>query len=228
MIGKVAHVMPNVLAPIPWTHETSEFGSVWQWENPTFVVTVNGDMRSFYWTIADKSANPQGAPRPFADGTAASFEQAERSIRETIGKAYPPALGFRQYAGSLATTFVIGTGETIDLGTFEGRKVKVSVASREGEDEVYRGTAKVEHYELVLISGDEALRISPTYIMEIEPEGFGGPSMRPTTVSGTGNRTIQGRIEPGCNGTPGFMAGTVEHRGPICPIHEESNPQRPV
>lgn len=220
--------MSNVLAPIPWTHDTSEFGSVWQWENDTFLVTVNGDMRSFYWTIADKSANPDAAPRPFADGTAGSFEQAERSIREVIGKAYPPSLGFAKFAGALATTFVIGTGESVDLGSFVGRKVKVTVASREGPDEIYRGTAKVEHYELILISGDEALRISPSFLLGIEPEGFGGPSMRPTSVGTSGTRTIQGRKEPGCTGTPGFMAGTIEHRGPICPIHEETAQSHPL
>jgi len=220
--------MPNVLAPIPWTHETSEFGSVWQWDNPTFLVTVNGDMKSFYWTIADKSANPGSLPHPFADGTAGSFEQAERSIREVVGKAYPPSAGFRHFAGTLATTFTIGTGETVDLGVYEGRRVKVVVASREGEDETYRGCARVEHYELVLTSGDEALHIAPTFIMAIEAEGFGGPSLRPTNTAGAGSRTCQGQREPGCTGVPGFLAGTIDHHGALCPIHEEIAQSRPT
>ena len=214
-------MLPNGLAPIPWTHETSEFGSVWQWDNETFLVTVNGDMRSFYWTIADRSANPGAQPRPFADGTAGSFEQAERSLREVIGKAYPPSLGYGMYAGPLATTFTIGTGETVDLGNFTGRKVKVVVASREGADETYRGTARVEHYELVLIDGDEALRISPPFILSIEAEGFGGPAMRPSGTGASGTRTVQGRRDPGCTGSPGFLAGTIDHHGALCPIHEE-------
>lgn len=220
--------MPNVLTPIPWTHDASEFGSLWRWENHAFLVTVNGDMRSYYWTLADKSAHPGEAPRPLADGNAATFEQAERSIRETIGKAYPPAMGFRHYAGALATTFVIGTGQSVDLGVFEGRKVQVTVAAQEGPDETYQGTAKIQHYELILVIGEEALRISPSYIMDIRPLGYSGPPMRSAAPTATTNRlrTVQGRVEPGCTGTPGFLAGTVEHRGAECPIHEESQ-QRP-
>lgn len=208
------------LPPIPWSHSVSDFGSVWQWDTPAFLVTVNGDMRSFYWTIADKSANAFADPCPFADGQAANFEQAERSIRETIGKAYPVSMGYQHYAGSLATTFMIGTGETVDLGVYIGRRVSVLVASREGPDEVYRGTAKVEHYDFVLVNGDEALHITPSYIMSIDPDGPSGvAAVRKPAPAAT--RTVQGSLTPGCTGIPGFLPNTIEHTGKPCPIHEQ-------
>jgi hypothetical protein len=215
-------LVSKTLTPIPWAYSMSDFGSIWKWDTPAFIVTVNGDMKSFYWTIADKTSDPSASPRPFSDGQASTFEQAEKSIRETIGKAYPPALGYQHFAGHLATTFMIGTGEQIDLGVHVGRMVSVRVASPDSAngEEVYRGKAKVEHYEFIVVDNNEAIRIPPSYILEVVPEGPVGVTPVQRNVSPVVGRTVQGAITPGCTGQPGFLPNTVEHNGPMCPVHE--------
>jgi hypothetical protein len=204
-------------AAIPWAHEASEFGSVWRWDTPHFVVTVNGDARSCYFQIADKVADPYGPPKPLTDGQSRTFEEAEKLIRGAIGKAYPPALGYGLYAGPWGTTFTIGTGEQVDLGVYANREVTVTVMNPDGTDTDYTGTGRVEHYHFILTLGAQSLRISPSYIGRIRLAG----SLSPLTITPTGNRTVRGTIEPGCTGRPGFISGTVEHTGLTCSIHEE-------
>ena len=207
------------LPAIPWVHEAADFGSVWIWETPHFIVTVNGDTRSFYYTIGDKtSPAADGHPRMLTDGQASTFEQAERGIRGTIGKSYPPNIGYAYYAGSLATTFTIATGQNIDLGVYAGQTITVTTLNPDGTRTDYTGTASIQHYDLILTMGTSAIRISPSYIAAIKPMG----KIVPTTAQGKVNRTMKGRVVPGCTGTPGFMGGTVDHTGRICPIHEEN------
>lgn len=160
------------LPPIPWAHSSADFGSVWMWDAEAFTVTVNGDGKSFYWVIADKSApgadtSPDTARKPFADGRSATFEQTERSVREIIGKAYPEEMGYKVYAGPLSTTFMLGSGMERDLEEFTGRRTRVTVAVGDGKTETYRGIAKVSHYDLVLTCPREAVRITPARIVDI-------------------------------------------------------------
>lgn len=169
---------PVALPPIPWSHSASDLGSVWRWETPDFFVVVNGDSRSFYWVLSDVSLNPEAEPKVVGDGQAATFEQAERSIRETLGKAYPPRMGYRHFAGPLATTFILADGAPKDLEEYVGRRVKVMVADRGWDGRECRGVASVEHYDLVLTMPDEITRISPSYILSIEPDGVGVKSAR--------------------------------------------------
>jgi hypothetical protein len=206
------------LPAIPWAHETSEFGSVWKWETTHFVVTVTGDRRSCYYTIGDRSAGPNTPVRPFADGQTPSFEQAERLIRETIGKAYKPTLGYSQYAGTLATTFELGNSQRVDLGIYLGQDITVTVTNSNGNATVYDGIAKIQHYDLILERGGTAIRITPSHISDIRL------STRQAPVAGKprANRTVIGRIEAGCTGQPGFMPGSVDHTGRVCPVHEET------
>lgn len=175
MSGGVHHQEAQLspLPPIPWSHSSAEMGSVWKWTTPDFTVVVNGDSRSFYWVLSDTSVNPEGEARPFADGTTATFEQAERAIRETIGKAYPPRMGYLHFAGPLATTFILADGRPHDLEEFVGRRVTVKVADRGWDGKPCRGVASVEHYDLVLTSSDEITRITPSYILDINPDGVG-------------------------------------------------------
>jgi hypothetical protein len=178
---------------------------------------VNGDRRSCYYQIADKTAAPNAAPRPLSDGQAPTFEVAERLVRETIGKAYRPTLGYSRYAGALATTFKLGNGTQTDLGIYEGVEVIVTAATQGGAATVYEGRARVEHYDLILERGTTAIRITPSYVMDIKVSPVAS-----RVAKGPGiNRTFQGRVEPTCTGTPGFLPNTVEHSGRICPIHEE-------
>lgn len=206
------------LPPIPWVHAAEEFGSLWIWETPLFVVTVNGNQRSCYFTIADKSGIEPGAqPRILSDGQAASFEQAERMIRATVGKAYHPSLGYQHYAGPLATTFRLADAQDKDLGPYAGHEVEVIVLNRDGTESTYTGNASIQHYELVLVSGSVSVRITPSFIRSIRFLRSGGSHTGPRPL----NRTVRGQVSPGCTGVAGFIAGTVEHRALSCPIHED-------
>lgn len=152
------------LPAIPWSQETGDFGSVWRWETPHFIVTVNGNERSCYFQISDKST---GTAKPFHDGQAATFGQAELQIRTTIGKSYRPELGYQTYAGPLATIFTVGTGKAVNLGAYRGREITVTVTDENGQPQQYRGTATIEHYDLLLRDGDTQYRISPSHITAI-------------------------------------------------------------
>lgn len=206
------------LPPIPWSHQISDFGAVWRWETKHFVVTVNGDARSCYFQIADKVSNPGGDPRPFQDGRTATFEQAELLIREVIGKAYKPALGYGQFAGSLATTFRLANGQDVDLGPYTGHMTVATILNPDGTTADYTGIARVEHYELVL-AGDNTYRISPSYITGLR---IAGRTVKtPVAAKAKANRTVRGVVTPGCTGKAGFLPNTIEHTGRICPVHEE-------
>lgn len=202
-----------VLPPIPWVHSQFDFGSVWKWQTPHFVVTVNGDARSCYWQISDLST---GTEKPFADGRSATFQQTEREVRETIGKAYPPRLGYQTFAGSLATTFTISTGERIDLGPFVGQHVVATVVAGDASS-THEGLASIENYDFVVTNNGTAVRISPTYLVNVKAV------YRPTPrqVNETGNRVYSGRVELGCTGRPGYLPNTIEHDSALCPIHEK-------
>jgi hypothetical protein len=212
---------PTALPPIPWSHETSDFGSVWRWQTPHFVVTVNGDHRSCYYQISDLTS---GQDKPFDDGQAATFEQAEMLIRATIGKAYRPALGYQTYAGTLATTFTLGNGRAADLSPYLRQDTRVIVLDADNHERTYTGIASVEHYELLLANGDTIIRISPSHIIGIELNtAFANRATRPSTFTRTAGRTFTGLVEPGCTGTPGFLANTVDHTARNCPIHEDAS-----
>jgi hypothetical protein len=206
------------LPPIPWSHQISEFGALWKWDTKHFVVTVNGDVRSCYFQIADKVSNPAGEPRPFQDGRAATFEQAELLIREVIGKAYKPALGYSQYAGALATTFRLANGQDVDLGPYTGHTTVATILSPDGSTTDYAGVARIEHYELVL-AGEQTYRISPSHITALRISGR--TANAPVASKAKANRTVAGTVTLGCTGKAGFLPNTIEHTGRICPIHEE-------
>jgi hypothetical protein len=178
---------PVQLPAIPWSHESSDFGSVWQWETTHFIVVVNGNERSCYFQISDKMSSPAGSPKPIADGQAATFQDAELQIRETIGKAYPAKLGYQRIAGPLATSFVIATGNKIDLGEYAGQNVVVTIANRDGSESQYSGIANVLHYHMYLKQGEQSLKISPSHILNIKVGTLrgGAASSNPAPQLGT-------------------------------------------
>jgi len=204
------------LRAIPWSHESGEMGAVWQWDTPHFRVVVNGNVRSCYYRIEDKST---GQIRPFEDGQAGTFDQAELLIRETIGKAYPPDLGYQVYAGYLATTFTIASGKKMDFAQYIGRKATVRVLQPDGQRKEYVGIVRVSHYNVKLsASNNVELKIFPSYIESVEPHVERKTEETNERVFG---RTYKGRVTKGCNGKPGFTPGLVDHDGLSCPIHEE-------
>lgn len=205
--------MTNLRA-IPWAHESGELGAVWIWNTPHFEVIVNGNVRSCYYRISDKS---EGKLKPFADGQAGTFEQAEMLIRETIGKSYPTDLGYSAYAGHLATTFTTATGKKVDFAEYVGRAVDIVVLQPDGTRHDYSGVLHVNHYHIELQTGKIYLKIIPSYIEKITPKVDSEIRQKDTKMYG---RTYKGRIVPGCNGKPGISEGSIEHTGLKCPIHE--------
>lgn len=212
-------VNSSVLPPIPWDHVSGEMGSSWTWETPHFLVRVTGDARSCYYAIMDKvAAQPGENPRVIADGQTSTFEQAENMVRGTIGKSYKPSLGYAVYAGPLATTFTISSGQPVDLGVYAGQRVAVTVLNRDGAQTTFEGVASVVHYDFVLTIGNRAVKISPPFIVTVERAG--APRDRQSPPGPRVSRTVTGDMVPGCTGRPGFLAGTVEHEGRLCPVHE--------
>lgn len=209
--------MPS-LQVIPWIHSVSDFGSVWIWETPHFIVTVNGGDRSCYYVISSKSADGVTL-KPFSDGQASTFEQIELLIRAAIGKAYSPKLGYSAFAGSLATTFTISTGVKVDLGIYSGLEVEAKVYNKDGEDEIYIGVVSIEHYDLVITKDSKAVRIPPSYIRSISLLNDITQKEIPSKL----NRMFYGEISKECNGKPGFIPGVVEHYGALCLVHESQS-----
>lgn len=207
----------NLITPIPWAHTISEFGALWKWATRNFEVLINGDGRAYYYTISDKST---GVLKPFADGTGATFEQAEQMIRGIIGKAYDPALGYQQYSGPYATTFALANGQQMDLAPFVGKAVEVEIVIPNKGRQVYTGIAQIRHYELLIMNGDLAVKVVPNKVARIGYVVDLNPDHKPEFEKIVG-RTFRGNMLPGCNGMPGFMPDTVEHSGISCPIHED-------
>lgn len=207
----------NLMTPIPWSHTITEFGALWKWATQHFEVMVNGDGKAYYYTISDKST---GTLKPFADGTGATFEQAEQLIRGIIGKAYDPALGYQHFAGHYATTFTLANGQSLDLAPFVGKAVEVEVVVPNKGRQVYTGIAHIKHYELIIVNGDLAVKIVPVKIARIGYVVDLHPDSKPHFEKVIG-RTYKGGLLPGCNGNLGFMPDTVDHAGLPCPIHED-------
>lgn len=204
------------LPAIPWVHSSSEFGSVWVWENRNFIVTITGGEQSCYYIITNKSQNAQEV-RPFADGRTTTFQEAEELVRETIGKSYSPKLGYQEYAGYLGTTFRISTGQKIDLGEYTNKEVEVQVINSIGGTDSYFGVASVKNYEFLITKDDKVVIIPPAYIRKvIIPEGIVKKELPLVSY-----RTFNGTITQECNGQLGKLEGTVEHYRGQCPIHEK-------
>jgi hypothetical protein len=206
----------QLFRPIPWQHQGDEMTTLWLWETEHFTVTITGNINSVYFRINDKSTNQM-----FFDGQARAFEEAEMVIRETIGKAYHPSLGYTPYAGSLMTTFVLADGDKKDLGRFVDRAVLVKVLNANGSQEEYKGVAKIVNYYLELHTEKVHIKILPSHIIDITPvlevEGIDAEYER---ISG---RIFKGNHIAGCTGSPGFMPNTIEHNGIPCPIHERKS-----
>jgi hypothetical protein len=183
------------------------------------VATIIGEGNAHQWDVGDLIESKDGYPIPLMDGRTSDFATAEHDIREAIGKSYAPTLGYRVYAGDLATTFDLATGEKVDFGQFHGARVLVEVGVGGGSVTFVRGQATVEHYVLVVATdSNELIRIQPHRVRSIVHEhgGYDQMKQRGTKVP----RMYFGKVERGCTGTPGFVHDTVEHGGTRCPVHE--------
>ena len=232
----------GLVEAIPW-HFTDEPGVLlWTWTAPHFVARIRGQevagpdsdpdrrlVRSFQWDLADLVHRHQGLPRMLVEGAAASFDEAEDYVREHVGKAYDPSLGYRRYAGALAYTFTLSTGERIDVRPFIGTPCVVTVLLPDRTHQTVAGDFSVHHYQWRLTTSSHEIDIIPDHVVSLTNRSAAAD--RAAEVTRLSTYTGIGRIyredpRPGCTGRPGFEVGTVDHAGsPRCPLHEEGLPE---
>lgn len=212
--------LDGTVAPIPWQYHGSDGLQMWLWQTPHFVATIGTEAAGFYWAVGDLMAAGGGRPRPLTDGRTADFATAERDLRETIGKFYPAVLGYRPYAGSLATTFRIFGGQFLDFAIFEGERCVVSVALPDGTERRYSGSVKVVHYAIEVRADGGTVQIMPTHISKISTRSGRAAVPLADQWNGSG-RIFAGSVTGECNGRPGFLPETIDHAGMAsCAVHE--------
>ncbi len=215
------------LNPIPWTYIDNEVLRLWSWRTPHFEARITADANSFMYEIVDYSNSDDGHGRFLHEGRCAEFREAENSVREHIGKAYPYRYGYAPYAGRLATTFTIATGESIDFAQFGQREMTVTIMTPSGKEQSFTGRLDTLHYEVKVIpQGGKPLKIRPSYIVRVSTPGSDKPVasdaealMGPAQYTGIG-RMYRGGVEMGCTGKPGYLPNTVDHHADSCPVHE--------
>ena len=218
----------EIFTAVPWLFEENPLLSLWIWRTPHFEAKIQTDSNAnqFSWEITDLS---QGAPYPLSDGFELAFRDAEFAVREIIGKSYPAKLGYKKFAGSLATTFKIFTGERIDFGPMEATQVILTVRTLNKKtnqivERTIAGKLKIHNYVLE-VSPDhgQTVRIPPTHILSVQRE-YGGHAQekKDNPLNNRLLRIFEGTVTLGCTGQPGMLPNTVEHpsRAPLCPVHE--------
>ena len=232
----------GLVEAIPW-HFTDEPGVLlWTWTATHFVARIRGQevsghesepdrrhVRSFQWDLADLVHRQQGIPRVLVEGSAGTFAEAEDCIREHVGKAYDPGLGYRRFSGPLAFTFTMSTGERIDVRQLIGTACVVTVLLPDRSHQTVSGDFSVHHYLWRLTTPSHEIDIIPDHVVSVTNRSAAAD--RAAEVTRLNTYTGIGRIyredpRPGCTGRPGFEVGTVDHAGgPRCPLHEEGLPE---
>jgi hypothetical protein len=235
-------VSTGLAEPVPWTFTDSPGVLLWTWVAEHFVARITGAevdnvddvegrrvIRSYAWDVSDLMRTNQGLPRPLVDGTATSFEEAESTVREHVGKLYDPRLGYRRFAGPLAFTFTLSTGEAVDVSAYIGTRCAVTVLMPDGTERTVTGDLDVAHYKWRLSTTEQTLEIIPEHVVRITNRSEAAE--RATAITRNDSYSGIGRIyseetRRGCTGRPGFMVGTVDHAGAArCPIHEAGLPE---
>ncbi len=232
----------DLVEPVPWTYTDSPGVLLWSWVTEHFVARIvgrevaNGDdsdgrriIRAFDWDLSEASQQDQGMPRLLVEGTSSSFADAERCIREHVGKCYDPRLGYRRFVGGLAFTFTLSTGEVVDLRPFVGTRCSVTVLMPDSTERTVMGELSVHHYKWRLRSPDQVLEIVPEHVIRITNRSEAAERASAITqgdlYSGFG-RIYREDPRAGCTGKPAYMVGSVDHAGaPRCPIHETGVPE---
>jgi hypothetical protein len=236
-------VSTELVEPIPWTFSDTRGVLLWTWVTEHFLARINGAevtggaeeagdrrlIRSYAWDLSDLMRTNQGLPRLLVEGTALTFEDAESSIREHLGKCYDPRLGYRRFAGALAFTFTLSTGEPFDVSELVGTHCSVTVMMPDRSERTLMGDLEVSHYKWQLMTRDQVLEIMPEHVIRVtnrsEAAERATAVVRGDLYSGVG-RIYQQDPRAGCTGRAGFMVGTVDHAGaPRCPIHEIGVPE---
>jgi hypothetical protein len=211
---------PVGVRAIPWAFLNHEVMKMWVWRTEHFEVRVSAAYNSYNWVVTDFMRSTEG--RFLAEGTTRDFHETEDAVREIIGKSYPPKYGYMEYAGSLAYTFTIATGERIDFSQFLGHRTIVTVRTPQGQEKSFAGSVRPVHYEVHVSPGaGSAVKIQPSHIIKVTAES-GRPTRTAAQATYTGvGRIYSGPIVRGCNGRPGFLPDTTDHTGDACPVHED-------
>lgn len=233
----------EALEPVPWIYSDAPGVLMWTWLTEHFIAKITGaevqpaegaevagqrTIRSYSWELADLMRTNQGMPRVLVEGMAASFDEAEALVREHVGKCYDVRLGYGRFSGSLANTFTLATGETLDTTPFLGTRCTITVLLPGGGSQQVQGDLSLQNYKWRLRDGDQILEITPEHVSAVvnrsEAASRAAKVVHLETYSGIA-RIYRDERKTGCTGTPGFMVGTVDHAGaPRCPVHEVSLP----
>jgi hypothetical protein len=235
-------VSTGLVESIPWAFTDTPGVLLWTWVTDHFVCRITGlevsndddpdgrrVIRSYGWDVSDLMHTQQGLPRRLVDGIARTFEEAEASVREHVGKCYDPRLGYMKFAGPLAFTFTLSTGERIDVSPYVGTKCSVTVLMPDAATRTVTGDLEVDHYKWRLASAEVMLEIVPDHVVKITNRSEAAE--RATAITHLDSYSGIGRMyredpRPGCTGRAGFMVGTVDHAGAArCPIHEAGVPE---
>lgn len=231
----------GLLQPIPWTFTDAPGVLQWTWVTEHFVAKVTGTevaeddgtgrrvVRSYGWDLADRIRPQQGMPRHLVDGISSSFDEAESRVREHLGKSYDSRLGYRRFAGSLAFTFTLSSGEVVDVSPFIGTRCAVTVLLPDRSERTVSGDFDVHHYKWQLSSPGEVVTVIPEHVLRITNRSLAAEKAAAIThidsYSGVG-RIYREEPRPGCTGRPGYTVGTVDHAGAHrCPLHESGLPE---
>jgi hypothetical protein len=235
-------VTKGFVEAVPWTFTDAPGVLLWTWVAEHFVARITGTevhndddpggrriIRAYAWDVSDLIRTNQGLPRLLVDGTAESFDVAETLVREHVGKLYDPRLGYRKFAGSLAFTFTLATGERLDIAEYVGTTCAVTVLMPDRSERTVSGDLDVSNYRWRLTTTEQVLEITPEHVLRISNRS--AAAERATAITRNESYSGIGRLyreEPrgGCTGKPGFTVGTVDHAGaPSCPIHESGLPE---
>lgn len=215
---------------------------MWSWVTEHLVARVSGqevpgdeddrgirNVRSYTWELLDLIRSNQGMPRLLIEGASRSFGDAELQVREHVGKCYDARLGYRKFAGSLAFTYSLASGEQIDVSSFIGTRCSVTVLLADGSERTVAGDFSIDRYRWVVRTLDEQLEIVPEHVVRLtnrsEVADRAASIMRHDSYTGIG-RMYRQEPRKGCTGRPGFTVGTVDHAGAAeCPIHESGLPE---
>lgn len=242
------------LDPIPWSYTDSPGVLLWSWVTEHFVARISGTevagpgpesagdrgdtiadeftdrrlIRSYAWDVSDLMRTQQGLPRLLVEGISPGFSEAEALVREHVGKLYDPRLGYRRFAGSLAFTYSLSTGQRMDVSSYIGTRCSVTVLMADHSERTVTGDFDVHHYTWRLTTPVEVFDIVPEHVVRVTNTSEAGERARAVThidsYSGIG-RIYREDPRPGCTGRAGFTVGTVDHAGaPRCPLHEEGLP----
>lgn len=213
---------------VPWQFDQTNLFESWTWDTQHFKATIFSEGKEsiiFNWRVEDYTRTRSG--KELASGQTMDYSDAKDAVLEVVGKSYPPTLQYKRFAGSLATSFLIGTGEYIDFGEFESHKVNLHCKENVNDPtmKIFSGTLECVHHKIhITTDSGQVIKIPPRLIFEVRGEFSSTPIKGKTDTEKRNERAriYEGKWSQGCTGHAGYMPNTVEHNPTdlLCPIHE--------